>query len=109
MTDQNAITLESTVVASQNLVSSELGGEAVIMDIKSGVYLGLNATGALIWSLMQQPRKVSEIRDAVLKEYNVEPSRCQNDVLSLLRQMAAKGLLEVIAAGSSLATSSTSH
>jgi len=104
MTDQNTISLESTVVASQNLVSSELGGEAVIMDIKSGVYLGLNATGALIWGLMQQPRRVSEIRDAVLKEYNVEPVRCQNDVLSLLRQMAAKGLLEIVAAGSSLTT-----
>jgi hypothetical protein len=97
MPDANAISLESTVVVAQNLVSSELGGEVVIMDLRSGVYLGLNATGAVIWNLAQQPRKVSEIRDAILKEYDVERERCELDLLAVLGQMAGKGLLEVLA------------
>jgi hypothetical protein len=100
MMDQNGISLESIVVAAQGQVSSELGGDAVIMDIKSGAYLGLNSTGARIWNLVQQPRKVSEIRDAICKEYDVESDRCENDVLSLLRQMAARGLLETVATAS---------
>lgn len=94
---KSAISLESTVVASKNQVSSELVDEVVIMDMKSGAYMGLNSSGARIWNLVQQPRKVSEVRDTILKEYNVEPDRCQNDVLALLRQLAAKGLLDVVA------------
>lgn len=97
MSDQNAISLESIVVASKGQVSSELGGDVVIMDVKSGTYLGLNSSGARIWNLVQQPRKVSEIRDVICKEYDVEPDRCEIDVLGLLQQLAAKGLVELLA------------
>ena len=97
MQDQNAISLESTVVVAKGQVSSEVGDEVVIMHVESGQYLGLNSSGARIWNLVQEPRKVSEIRDVIVKEYDVEPDRCQDDVLALLRQLAARGLLELVA------------
>ncbi len=49
----------------------------------SGVYYGLNAVGASIWNLLQQPRTVSEIRDAILGEYEAEPQQCERDLLTL--------------------------
>jgi hypothetical protein len=85
----------STVVAAKNQVSSDLGGEVAILDLKAGVYYGLDAVGARIWSLIQEPRTVNEIRDILLEEYEVEPERCERDLLALLQKLADEGLIEV--------------
>jgi Coenzyme PQQ synthesis protein D (PqqD) len=84
----------STVVAAKDQVSSDLGGEVAILDLKAGVYYGLDAVGARIWSLIQEPRTVNEIRDILLEEYDVEPERCERDLLALLRRLADEGLVE---------------
>ena len=93
MTD--SLSLQSTVAASTEQVSSELSGEVVILNLKAGVYHGLDATGARVWELLQQPRKVAEIRDVLLAEYDVEPERCERDLLELLADLAGNGLLEI--------------
>jgi hypothetical protein len=85
----------SLVVAAKEQISSDLGGEAVILNLKTGVYHGLDAVGARIWNLLQEPRNVNDIRDALLNEYEVEPDRCERDLLALLQQLADSGLIEV--------------
>jgi hypothetical protein len=85
----------STVVAAKDQVSSDLGGEVAILDLKAGVYYGLDAVGARIWSLIQEPRTVNEIRDILLEEYEVEPERCERDLLVLLQRLADERIIEV--------------
>ena len=87
--------LRSIVVTGKDQVSCDLGGEAAILNLSSGVYYGLDAVGARIWNLIQEPRNVSDIRDALLKEYDVDPDRCERDLLALLHDLAAGGLIEV--------------
>ena len=67
----------------------------VILNLDSGMYFGLNAVGARIWNLIQEPRSVQDIRDLLLEEYEVDPERCENDLLALLHGLAAEGLAEV--------------
>ena len=93
------VTPKSTVVASERQVSSDLGGEAVILHLESGVYHGLNAVGAAIWGLLREPREVEEIQEVILAEFAVDAERCQRDVIALLRQFEAAGLIEVLDAG----------
>jgi hypothetical protein len=85
----------STIVVTKEQVSCDLSGEAAILNLKSSVYFGLNTVGASIWKLIQEPKKVSEIRDAILKEYDVEPDRCEVDLLALLQELLEKKLIEV--------------
>jgi len=85
----------SIVVAAKEQVSADLSGEAVILNIESGMYYSLDKVGAHIWSLIQEPRTVNEIRAAVLREYEVEPDRCERDIVTLLEQLADAGLVEV--------------
>lgn len=92
------VTQQSIVVASERQVSSDLGGEAVILQLESGVYFGVNAVGAAVWALLREPRSVEEIQEAILKEFAVDAERCQREVLALLRELEAEGLIEVLAA-----------
>ena len=85
----------STVVAAKDQISCDLAGEAAILNIKSGTYYGLDPVGARIWKLIQQPRSVDEVRQALLDEYEVEPERCDRDLLVLLEKLLAEGLIEV--------------
>jgi Coenzyme PQQ synthesis protein D (PqqD) len=89
------ISKNSTVSPAKDQVSCDLAGEAVILDVNSGVYYGLNAVGARVWSLIQEPKTVGAVLEALLEEYDVEPDRCEGDLLSLLEDMASKDLLEI--------------
>jgi len=88
------ISTSSVVVAAKDQVSSDLGEEVVILDLKQGVYYGLDAVGARIWDLIQEPKAVNEIRDVLLDEYEVEPERCERDLLTLLEELVAENLVE---------------
>jgi len=89
------LTLSSIVVASSDQVSRDLEGEVVILNLQTGTYFGLNGVGSRIWDLIQQPCAVSHVHDTLLKEYNVEPDACARDLLALLEQLTARGLIEV--------------
>jgi Coenzyme PQQ synthesis protein D (PqqD) len=90
-----ALSASSAVVATSDQVSSDLVGEAVILSLSSGVYYGLNEVGASIWNLIQRPKTIKEIHEALLQEYDVEASQCEQDILTLLIELSAVGLIEV--------------
>jgi len=85
----------STVVAAKDQVSCDLAGEAAILNLQAGVYYGLDAVGARVWHLLQEPRAVQDIRETLLMEYEVERDRCERDLLALLQELVAAGLIEV--------------
>lgn len=89
------ITTTSVVVASSDQVSSDLAGESILMSLRTGMYYGLDEVGARVWELVREPRLVSDIRDVIAGEYEVERDRCERDILGLLRELAAQGLIEV--------------
>jgi hypothetical protein len=89
------ISLDSTVVAAEGQVSSEIGDEVAILDLKAGTYYGLDGVGARVWELVQEPQSVREIWYILLEEYEVEPERCERDLLALLQRLAYEGLVKV--------------
>jgi Coenzyme PQQ synthesis protein D (PqqD) len=93
--DSEPIQLDCTLVASADQLSSDVNSEAVILDLKSGIYFGLNQVGARVWELLQEPRTVAEIRDQLLDAFDVEPQRCERELLDLLEHLRAERLVEV--------------
>jgi len=89
------ISRDSIVNVTQVQVSCEVHGETVILHFDSGNYFGLNDVGTLTWKMMAQPRSVSELRDAILREYEVEPEQCERELLDLLEELRERRLIEV--------------
>jgi Coenzyme PQQ synthesis protein D (PqqD) len=88
---------EATVVVSKDQVSCDLAGEAAILNLKNGVYYGLNAVGARVWNLVQEPKTFAALRDTLLAEYEVEAPKLETDLRDLLGELAEQGLIEVAA------------
>ena len=93
--DERDLSVTSIVAATKDQVSSDLGGETILLSMQSAMYYGLDSVGARIWELLREPVRVSEIRDVIAREYDVEIDRCESDVLAFLKDLAAKGLIEV--------------
>jgi Coenzyme PQQ synthesis protein D (PqqD) len=91
----SALSIHSIVTAAPEQVSCPLGDESAILNLKNTVYYGLDPVGARVWSLLQQPRSVRELRDALLEQYEVEAERCERDLLELLEKMRGEGLIQV--------------
>lgn len=85
----------SVVVASEDQVSTELDGQAVILNLADGVYYGLDPIGARVWAMITEPRPVSELRDAIVQAYEVDADTALSDLLDLLGDLAERGLVEV--------------
>ena len=87
--------VQSVVVAASDQISCPLGDESAILNLKNSVYYGLDPVGAHVWKLLGEPKSVGELRDALLREYDVEAGRCEQDLLELLEKMRSEGLIEV--------------
>jgi len=94
----NDLAPTTTVVAIADQASVDLDNEAAILNLKTGVYFGLNEVGAWVWRLIQEPCTVAQVRAALLDEFEVEPERCDSDLQNLLRDLAQHQLIEIRAA-----------
>ena len=88
------MSLKTIIVASKENVSCSLGEEEAILDMRSGKYYGLDPVGASIWKLLDRPKSVEELRAAIVEEYEVEPAKCENDLLLLLEKLRKEGLVK---------------
>ena len=93
--DVREIAESSIVVAADEQISSDLGGESVILNMKTGVYHGLNEVGARVWDLIEKPKAVKDVKQVLLQEYEVEADVCTNDLFLLLNNLKTAGLIKV--------------
>ena len=92
------INLNSRVRIQEDVLFQELQGEAVLLNLKTGVYLGLNQVGTRIWQLLQEDGALQRVMDVMLQEYDVAQEKLQTDLLNLVGQMEKQGLLAEITA-----------
>ena len=90
------ITLKDSLQVSEDAVYRELEGEAVLLNLDTGIYFGLNTTGTRIWNLIAQHGTLQKVLDAMAEEYDASPHSLENDILQLVSQLSEKGLVRVV-------------
>lgn len=89
------VELNDTVVTGARLLSTEIDGEIVMMDVESGKYYNLDPIGSEIWAAMAKPVAVASLCAEMAARYDATPDVIQTDILSLLDQLADKRLIRV--------------
>jgi hypothetical protein len=79
----------------QNLLTTELDQETVLMSIDAGAYYGLDGAAQSIWNILEVPVTFSELVNRLVKEYRVSPETCAADLERFLSKMEREGLLRV--------------
>ena len=89
------VTLASQVQCSNDVLVQEVGGEAVLLDLASEKYFGLDPVGTRIWALLADHDSLHSVADVLCAEYDAEPARIRDDLLTLVGKLADAGLVTV--------------
>ena len=98
LNSQDMIALTDVLEANSDLMMADLEGEAVLLNMHTGRYFGLNEVGTSIWSRIAETCTVAEVIDSLQKEYDVPGERLNEDVLAFLETMEKRNLIHVITA-----------
>ena len=89
------VTLESAISIPQGVLFRNVEGEAVLLNTETGKYFGLDEVGTRMWTLLTQHGRVAPAYRALLEEYDAPAEQLQKDLLDLVAQLAAHGLLRL--------------
>ena len=78
-----------------DVVSRNVQGEEVLLDLASGVYFSLNDTGTRVWQLLRENSEIEEVVESFVREYEVPPAVAKKDILALVKRLARRELLEL--------------
>jgi hypothetical protein len=77
------------------LIEAEVDGELVALHVDNGACYGFNVTATRIWALIETPRRLSELKDRLLEEYDVDPQDCESQLMEMLKELERDGLVDL--------------
>jgi hypothetical protein len=78
---------ESLFMRCNGWFTAWIGGELIMMNAGSSVYLSLSGAGGPIWELLEVPRTLTGLCEALATSYEVEPTRIRDEVLAFLEEL----------------------
>ena len=89
------VTLDDQVQCSGEVLVQEVGGEAVLLDLASERYFGLDPIGTRIWQLLADAPSLQQVHATLCGEFDAPAERIQADLLALVQELAVAGLVEI--------------
>jgi hypothetical protein len=77
------------------VVFRQLDDEAVLLDLESGTYFGLNAVGTRVWQLLAEHADLKTVLNTLADEYDADLAELERDLLTLSEELCARGLTEI--------------
>jgi Coenzyme PQQ synthesis protein D (PqqD) len=93
MDHPSTVDLSSRWWPSPDVLVTDVDGEAVLLDLKTEQYHGLNRVGTRIWQLLADRSPLATILETLQNEYQVDPGRLQVDLLALVVELSARGMI----------------
>jgi hypothetical protein len=92
------MTIDETtrVKSAHHVFDREFEGELVLLDLAKGDYYGLDPLGAALWRGVTRGRSIAELAPELVREWDVDPMTLTRDLVALLSDLVARGLLERI-------------
>ena len=85
--------LSDRVRIAQEVLARQVGEETVMLDLAKGAYFGLDPVGARMWQLLAEGKTLAEVRDAIAEEYDAPRDAIERDLLALVDDLKAQGLI----------------
>ena len=90
-----AISFADHVTTAPDVMFRTVGEEAVLLNLKTELYLGLDPVGTRMWDALTKSPSIEAAYDALLAEYEVEPGQLRADLEEFLGKLVEQGLIEV--------------
>ncbi len=88
-------TTNRSVRKPEHVALRELEGEAILLNLETETYFGLDEVGTLIWTELLASPSVEEACEVLQEKFDVEPTALRRDVDRLVTELLETGLLEL--------------
>jgi hypothetical protein len=88
-----AAALDTLLWREAGIFHVRIGDEAAMLNAATGRYHSLNDVGARIWELLEAPQTAAQLRDRLLKEFDIDAPECEAAVLDFVGQLLDRGIL----------------
>lgn len=95
MQQHDLIPLDAELTVVGDPVFTDIPGETVILDERSGRYFGLDDVGTFVWRHLQRATTLRSLVAAVTAEYEVAADACEADLRALIGDLRAADLVAV--------------
>ena len=85
---------KARIIRCDDLLEADVNGEIVALHIEKGQCYGMNNVASRVWELLAEPTSSEQICARLAEEYDVEPGTCRADVMALLDDLRAEGLIK---------------
>ena len=89
------ISLQQQVTISSEVLSQEVDGETVLLDLKSENYFGLDEVGTRIWQLLSEGNDLQNVLNILLAEYDVDEQQLKKDLQDHISQLLEAELISL--------------
>ncbi len=91
-------TLEPQITIPQDVLFQDVAGEAILLNLTTGKYYGLDEVGTRMWQLLAEHGAVEPAVRILLSEYDVAEGQLRRDLQDLIGKLASNQLIEIHAA-----------
>ena len=97
------LTPQSRLRANENEVAAKvIDGEAIIINLASGIYYSMDKVGGLIWEMLVAQYSLEEVVTAITARYDVSWEQAQTDAERVAAELLQENLLMVSENGAPL-------
>lgn len=89
------LALNSKVRPSRDVLFKQIDSEAVLLNLNTGLYFGLNEAGTRVWQIAEKERRLEKVLQSLTEEYEIEPKACEKDLMTLAQSLVKNGLWEL--------------
>jgi hypothetical protein len=90
-----ALSFSARVRVAPDVLFRVVGDEGVLVNLNTGLYMGLNAVGTRMWSALNGARSIQAACDELLREYEVDPGRLRADVEEFIDELIGQKVVEI--------------
>ena len=87
------VSLDEQAFATPRVLCKDLGDEAILLDLETETYFGLNSIGSRFWKLVTTAPTIRDAIAVMLEEYDVAPDELERDMVALIEDLVGRGLL----------------
>jgi hypothetical protein len=87
--------LKEVVSIPDAVLFQEVAGEAVLLNLQTEQYFGLNEVATRALQLLQRDGRLAVVFETLAREYDVAPERLSEDLVALIRDLEAADLVVI--------------
>ena len=77
------------------ILTSKVGNEIVMMSIKESKYFGLNKTGSMIWNILESPMTLQDICQRMSNDFKISYKKCLDETQPFIDEMLKEKVITI--------------